>query len=89
MVDHKKQPTLLLAMKKWHTVYTHPRMGKQVPEHLDPEEIEVYLPLQKRMNYWRGRERRVEKGYLTSCIPVPKITLKKIRSVVALSFHMK
>lgn len=46
--------------KFWHVVYTRSRAEKKVHEELTRNDIESFLPLQKRLRQWKDRKKWVE-----------------------------
>ncbi len=46
--------------KFWHVVYTRSRAEKKVYEELTKNNIESFLPLQKRLRQWKDRKKWVE-----------------------------
>ncbi|MBN2635015.1 MAG: UpxY family transcription antiterminator [Prolixibacteraceae bacterium] len=46
--------------KLWHVVYTRSRAEKKVQSELTLNEIENFLPLQKRLRQWKDRKKWVE-----------------------------
>ena len=65
----------------WLAAYTKPRNEKKVLERLQNEEVEVYLPLQKRLKQWSDRKKWVEEPLLRSYIFV-KVTDKEYSKVL-------
>ena len=49
-----------VTQKKWHVVYTRSRAEKKVYEELTIENIESFLPLQKKLRQWKDRKKWVE-----------------------------
>lgn len=58
--------------KQWHVVYTRSRCEKKVSAELELNNIECYLPLQKKLRQWKDRKKWVEtpimSGYCFVCI---------------------
>lgn len=48
------------TQKKWHVVYTRSRAEKKVREELTAQNIECFLPLQKKLRQWKDRKKWVE-----------------------------
>lgn len=46
--------------KQWHVVYTRSRAEKKVNDELFRQNIECYLPLQKKLRQWKDRKKWVE-----------------------------
>ncbi|MGE0019794.1 MAG: UpxY family transcription antiterminator [Draconibacterium sp.] len=46
--------------KEWHVVYTRSRAEKKVNDELTHQNIECYLPLQKKLRQWKDRKKWVE-----------------------------
>lgn len=46
--------------KKWHVIYTRSRAEKKVVAELLNQEIECFLPLQKKLRQWKDRKKWVE-----------------------------
>jgi transcription antitermination factor NusG len=46
--------------KQWHVVYTRSRAEKKVNDELTYQNIECYLPLQKKLRQWKDRKKWVE-----------------------------
>ncbi|HKL33231.1 MAG TPA: UpxY family transcription antiterminator [Tangfeifania sp.] len=46
--------------KKWHVIYTRSRAEKKVVADLINQEIECFLPLQKKLRQWKDRKKWVE-----------------------------
>lgn len=46
--------------KKWHVIYTRSRAEKKVIAGLINQEIECFLPLQKKLRQWKDRKKWVE-----------------------------
>jgi transcription antitermination factor NusG len=65
----------------WLAAYTKPRNEKKVLERLQNEEVEVYLPLQKRLKQWSDRKKWIEEPLLRSYIFV-KVTDKEYSKVL-------
>lgn len=55
MNSEKKQEN-----KNWHVVYTRSRAEKKVYEGLQQQNIECFLPLQKKLRQWKDRKKWVE-----------------------------
>ena len=73
----------------WHAVYTSPRSEKKVLARLLEQEIEAYLPLQKKLRQWKDRKKWVEVPLINSYIFVkisPKEHLKVLNTVGAVRF---
>lgn len=51
--------------KQWHVVYTRSRAEKKVRDELQIQEIECFLPLQKKLRQWKDRKKWVEMPLLT------------------------
>lgn len=60
------------SVKKWHVVYTRSRAEKKVRDDLFQNNIECFLPLQKKLRQWKDRKKWVEtpliSGYIFVCI---------------------
>jgi len=58
--------------KKWHVIYTRSRAEKKVVAELTYQNIECFLPLQKKLRQWKDRKKWVEtpliSGYCFVCI---------------------
>jgi transcription antitermination factor NusG len=58
--------------KKWHVIYTRSRAEKKVAAELFHQNIECFLPLQKKLRQWKDRKKWVEtpliSGYCFVCI---------------------
>jgi transcription antitermination factor NusG len=58
--------------KKWYAVYTKSRAEKKVLIELEFQNIEAYLPLQKKLRQWSDRKKWIEvpliSGYIFVCI---------------------
>jgi transcription antitermination factor NusG len=58
--------------KHWYAVYTHSRAEKKVLKELVFQNIDTYLPLQRKLSQWSDRKKWVEMplipGYLFVCI---------------------
>lgn len=67
-MKNQKSPT----EKKWYVVYTRSRAEKKVLKELTEENIECFLPLQKKLRQWKDRKKWVEMplipGYCFVCI---------------------
>jgi transcription antitermination factor NusG len=46
--------------KQWYVVYTRSRAEKKVNDELTQQNIECYLPLQKKLRQWKDRKKWVE-----------------------------
>jgi len=46
--------------KQWHVVYTRSRAEKKVSDELTFNEIECFLPIQKKLRQWKDRKKWVE-----------------------------
>lgn len=46
--------------KLWHVVYTRSRAEKKVNDELSKQNIECFLPLQKKLRQWKDRKKWVE-----------------------------
>lgn len=46
--------------KKWHVVYTRSRMEKKVYSNLEEQNIDCFLPVQKKLRQWKDRKKWVE-----------------------------
>ena len=55
MDQQKNQPA-----KSWHVIYTKSRAEKKVHEELIRNNIECFLPLQKKLRQWKDRKKWVE-----------------------------
>ena len=51
--------------KKWHVVYTRSRAEKKVYLELKIQDIECFLPLQKRLRKWKDRKKWIEVPLMT------------------------
>ena len=58
--------------KKWHVIYTRSRAEKKVAADLTRQNIDYFLPLQKKLRQWKDRKKWVEtpliSGYCFVCI---------------------
>jgi transcription antitermination factor NusG len=52
--------TEIIKQKAWYVIYTKSRTEKKVKIELDFQEIENYLPIQKRLQQWSDRKKWVE-----------------------------
>jgi transcription antitermination factor NusG len=52
----------------WHAIYTKSRNEKVVAKLLAEQGIEVYLPLQKKLQQWSDRKKWVEVPYINSYV---------------------
>lgn len=52
--------TKSLIEKKWHVLYTRSRAEKKVVEELTRDNIECFVPLQKKLRQWKDRKKWVE-----------------------------
>ena len=52
----------------WYALYTKPRSEKKVLDRLLEQEIEAYLPLQKKLRQWKDRKKWVEVPLINSYI---------------------
>nr|WP_319999880.1 UpxY family transcription antiterminator [uncultured Draconibacterium sp.] len=50
----------LQTQKQWHVVYTRSRAEKKVVQELNANNIECFLPLQKKLRQWKDRKKWVE-----------------------------
>jgi transcription antitermination factor NusG len=55
MSQEQNQPA-----KSWHAIYTRSRAEKKVHEELTRNNIECFLPLQKKLRQWKDRKKWVE-----------------------------
>lgn len=55
-------------VKYWHAVYTKSRAEKKVKLELDFQEIESYLPLQRKLRQWSDRKKWVETPLISGYI---------------------
>lgn len=53
------------TIKKWHVIYTRSRAEKKVHQELSINNIESFLPLQKKLRQWKDRKKWVEIPLLT------------------------
>lgn len=53
---------------KWYAIYTKSRAEKAVYERLQEQQIETFLPLQKKLRRWSDREKWVETPYINSYV---------------------
>jgi len=53
---------------KWYAIYTKSRAEKAVYERLLEQQIEVFLPLEKKLRRWSDREKWVETPYINSYV---------------------
>ncbi len=67
--------------KQWYALYTHPRTEKKVAERLTEKNIEIFLPLQKKIKQWKDRKKLVEEPLIRSYIFV-KIDYKEYLNVL-------
>lgn len=51
--------------KKWHVIYTRSRAEKRVCAELKNQNINCYLPLQKKLRQWKDRKKWVETPLIT------------------------
>ena len=65
----------------WYAVYTNPRTEKKINERLLKKNIEVYLPLQKKLRQWKDRKKWVEEPLIHSYIFV-KVSEKEYYDVL-------
>ncbi|MBE0649437.1 MAG: UpxY family transcription antiterminator [Bacteroidales bacterium] len=54
--------------KTWYAIYVKSRAEKKVAVELDAEDIEFYLPLEKRLKQWSDRKKWVEEPLFRSYI---------------------
>jgi transcription antitermination factor NusG len=52
--------------KAWHVVYTRSRTEKKVLAELTAQNIECFLPLQKKLRQWKDRKKWIEMPVITS-----------------------
>jgi len=68
LTGNSKKSITMTDSKKWLVVYTRSRAEKKVAAELAFQEIEYYLPLQRRLRIWSDRKKWVEvpliSGYL-------------------------
>jgi transcription antitermination factor NusG len=68
-------------LKKWHVIYTRSRSEKKVLTELEFQEIEAYLPLQRKLRQWSDRKKWVEMPLISGYIFV-HITPKEYEKVL-------
>jgi transcription antitermination factor NusG len=56
----KMKPKIEVSHKKWHVIYTRSRAEKKVHIELGLNNIESFLPLQKKLRQWKDRKKWVE-----------------------------
>jgi len=54
--------------KKWYALYVKSRTEKKVALELDAEEVDYYLPLEKKLKQWSDRKKWVEEPLFRSYI---------------------
>jgi transcriptional antiterminator RfaH len=52
----------------WYAIYTQPRTEKKVAERLNLQLIEVYLPLQSKLQQWSDRKKWIEVPLINSYV---------------------
>nr|WP_319512555.1 UpxY family transcription antiterminator [uncultured Draconibacterium sp.] len=52
--------TTINTQKQWHVIYTKSRSEKKVIDELSYNDIDCYLPLQKKLRQWKDRKKWVE-----------------------------
>lgn len=58
--DVKEKSSELHGIKKWHVIYTRSRAEKKVFEEMNIQNIECFLPLQRKLRQWKDRKKWVE-----------------------------
>lgn len=61
-------PSKSIAETSWYAIYTQPRTEKKVAERLRLQNVEVYLPLQSKLQQWSDRKKWVEVPLINSYI---------------------
>ncbi|WP_319502303.1 UpxY family transcription antiterminator [uncultured Draconibacterium sp.] len=74
----------LQTQKQWHVIYTRSRAEKKVVQELSINNIECFLPLQKRLRQWKDRKKWVETPLIPGYCFV-NITRKEYDKVLQLS----
>lgn len=54
--------------ENWYALYTQPRAEKKVYERLQKKNIEVYLPLEKKLRQWKDRKKWIKEPLIKSYI---------------------
>lgn len=57
---HNILKTTINTQKQWHVIYTKSRSEKKVIDELSYNDIDCYLPLQKKLRQWKDRKKWVE-----------------------------
>jgi len=66
---------------KWYAIYTKSRAEKAVYDRLQEQQIETFLPLQKKLRKWSDRKKWVETPYINSYVFV-KVSEKEYYDVL-------
>lgn len=66
---------------KWYAIYTKSRAEKAVNDRLQEQQIETFLPLQKKLRKWSDRKKWVETPYINSYVFV-KVSEKEYYNVI-------
>lgn len=66
---------------KWYAIYTKSRAEKAVQERLQEQQIETFLPLQKKLRKWSDRKKWVETPYINSYVFV-RVSEKEYYSIL-------
>jgi len=73
-----------VVQKNWHVVYTRSRAEKKVIEELTFNNIECFLPLQKKLRQWKDRKKWVDMPLMSGYCFV-HITKKEYDKVLAVN----
>jgi len=66
---------------KWYAIYTKSRAEKAVSDRLQEQQIETFLPLQRKLRKWSDRKKWVETPYINSYVFV-KVSEKEYYDVI-------
>jgi len=61
-------PSKSIAESNWYAIYTQPRTEKKVAERLRSQNVEVYLPLQSKLQQWSDRKKWIEVPLINSYV---------------------